>query len=315
MFKYIVKRITQTAIVLIGVTLVTFIMMHMAPGQPLQANPELRLDPTAVERWLQMRQLDKPLTAQYISWISRICGGDFGVSLFHNRPVMELIGERLPATLLLTGSALLVAMATALPFGIISAVYNGKWADRIIGSLSMCFLSIPGFWLGMLMIMVFSYRLRLLPAVGMMSPGDGSMADLLKHMVMPVCTLAAGSFAYYVRYVRFAVLDILDREFVRTAKAKGLKRKLIVWRHVLPNAAIPLVTVVALSIPFLFTGASVTEYVFSWPGMGRWIITATLSRDYPVIMSVNLIIAFLVAASNLVADMIYMLFDPRVRRQ
>jgi peptide/nickel transport system permease protein len=313
-FKYILRRFGQTIIILVGVTVVTFMMMHVAPGQPLQANPELRLDPTAVERWLQLRQLDKPLAAQYISWLSRVCVGDLGVSLFHNRPVTELISERLPATLLLTGSALLLGMGAALPLGIISAVKRGKWADRIIGLVSVCFLSIPGFWLGMVMIMVFSHRLRLLPAAGLLTPGDGSLVDLFKHMIMPVCALAAGSFAYYVRYVRYAVLEILDQDYVRTAKAKGLPHRLILWRHVLPNAAIPLVTVAALSLPFLFTGASVTEYVFSWPGMGRWIITATLLRDYPVIMSVNLIIAILVAVANMAADLLYMIFDPRVRQ-
>ncbi|MBS4022462.1 MAG: ABC transporter permease [Dethiobacter sp.] len=313
MQKFVLRRLAETCIVLLGVTLVTFLMMHLAPGQPLQANPELRLDPTAVERWLQLRELDKPLAAQYLAWLSRVCTGNLGISLLHNRPVLDMIRERLPATLLLTGSSLMLGLGAALPLGVIAAAKEGKPADGIIDFISLCFISLPGFWLGMILIMVFSYQLKLLPAAGMVTPGESGMADLFKHMAMPVSVLAAGTFAYYVRYVRFAVLEILNQDFVRTAKAKGVPPALILCRHVLPNASIPLVTLVALSIPFLFTGASVTEYVFSWPGMGRWIITATLSRDYTVIMAVNLIIAVLVSLANLSADLLYLVFDPRVR--
>ncbi len=313
MLNYFCRRTVQTLIVIIGVTIVTFLMMHLAPGQPLQPDPELRLDPTAVERWLQLHQLDRPPAAQYVSWLSRIVSGDLGVSLLYNKPVRELIAERLPATLLLTVSALLLGLGAALPLGIISAVKKDKWPDRTVNAISLCFISIPGFWLGMVLIMLFSHRLHLFPAAGIMTPGEGGILDIIMHMVLPVCTLAAGSFAYYVRYVRYAVLEVLGQDFVRTAKAKGVPFKVVLYSHVLPNAAIPLVTVLALSIPFLFTGASITEYVFSWPGMGRWILTATLSRDYPVIMAVNLIMAVLVALANLLADLLYMVFDPRIR--
>ncbi|EEG76738.1 ABC transporter permease [Dethiobacter alkaliphilus] len=309
----VLRRLAQTVIVLLGVTVATFFIMHSAPGHPLQANPELRLDPTAVERWLELRDLDQPLPAQYVSWVSRMLRGDFGNSLIYNRPVVELIAERLPATLLLTVSSFLLALATAVVCGIYAAIRQGSLLDRLVGAVSLLGISMPGFWLGMLFIMVFSYRLAWLPGVGMRTPGGEGFLDLVAHMIMPVTVLAVAGFAHYVRYVRGAVLEILEQDFVRAARARGLTQKQILFRHILPNAAVPIVTVAALSIPMLFTGALVAENVFSWPGLGRWIITSTLARDYPVIMTVNMYTAMLVALANFLADVLYMVIDPRLR--
>ncbi|MDW7651203.1 MAG: ABC transporter permease [Bacillota bacterium] len=309
----VLRRLSQTVIVLFGVTLITFFMMHSAPGHPLQANPELRLDPTAVEKWLQMRDLDQPLPAQYVSWLSRMARGDFGTSLIYNRPVPELIAQRLPATLLLTVTTFCLSLGLAIMFGVVAATRQGSLADRLIGALSLAGISIPGFWFGILLVMVFSYRLALLPAVGMQTPGAGGFSDILSHMLMPATVLILGSFSHYVRYVRSAVLGILSQDYIRAARARGLREKQILFRHVLPNAAIPIITVAALSIPMLFTGALVAEYVFSWPGLGRWIIASTLARDYPVIMTVNLYTAVIVALANFLADLLYYLVDPRLR--
>lgn len=315
MIQPVVKRFMQTVTVLFGVSIATFMVMHTAPGHPLQANPELRLDPTAVERWLQLRRLDQPLPAQYLSWLSRMARGDFGESLIYNRPVIDLIAERLPSTLLLTVTAFCLAMALAIIVGVFAATRQGTVSDRLIGWLSLAGISTPGFWLGIVLIIVFAYRFPVLPSVGMRTPGDGSPLDVLQHMLMPLTVLVAGSFSHYVRYVRSAVLEVLAQDYVRAARARGLAEKQVLYRHVLPNAAIPIVTVAALSMPMLFTGALVAEFVFGWPGIGRWIITSTLARDYPVIMAVNLYTASLVALANFLADVLYLVIDPRLRLQ
>lgn len=311
--KLVLRRSTQTIFILLGVTLVTFLMMHYAPGRPFAANPELRLDPTAVERWFQLRELDQPLPSQYLSWLSRMVRGDFGTSLIYNRPVTELLVERLPATLMLTLTSFLISLSMAVTLGTAAAVRRGSAIDRAVGAASLAGISVPGFWLGLILMMLFAYRLPLLPAAGMRTPGDGSFIDVASHMVLPLIVLSAGSFAYYVRFVRFAVLDCLTADYVRTAQAKGLPSGFILIRHVLPNAAIPIVTLAALSLPMLFTGALITENVFSWPGVGRFIIASTLARDYPVIMFVNFSMAVLTALANLLADLMYLVVDPRVR--
>lgn len=182
----ILRRFAQTIIVLFGVTLATFFMMHSAPGHPLQANPEMRLDPTAVEKWLEIRDLDEPLPAQYVSWVSRMTRGDFGKSLIYNRPVVELIQERLPATLLLTVTSFCLALIVAILCGIYAAFHQESIMDRFVGVVSLMGISVPGFWLGMLLIMIFAFRLPWLPSVGMQTPGGGGYLDLAAHMIMPV---------------------------------------------------------------------------------------------------------------------------------
>ena len=309
----IVRRLSQTVIVLFGVSVATFLAMHLAPGHPLQANPELRLDPTAVERWLALRQLDQPMPAQYLSWLSRMLRGDFGESLLYNRPVVDLIAERLPSTLLLTLTAFAVALILSVVIGTYAARYQGSAADRAVNMLSLAGISMPSFWLGIVLIIIFAYRFPVFSSVGMRTPGDGSIPDIIRHMILPLSVMVFGSFAHYVRYVRQAVLAILGQDYVRAAKSRGLTERQVLFLHVLPNAAIPIITVAALSLPILFTGAMMAEHVFAWPGLGRFIITSTLARDYPVIMTVNMYTATLVALANFLADVLYMIIDPRLR--
>ncbi|NLM46121.1 MAG: ABC transporter permease [Firmicutes bacterium] len=313
--RKILRRLTQTAAVLFGVSVVTFLTMHLAPGHPLQANPELRLDPTAVERWLKLRHLDEPLPAQYVAWLSRVLRGDFGESLLYNRPVLELIGERLPSTLLLTLTSFVIALLLAVAAGTYAARHRGSTFDRAVDLLSLGGISLPGFWLGIILILLFSYRYPVFPAVGMRTPGDGSLPDILQHMFLPLCVMVFGGFAHYVRHVRGAVLAVLGQDYVRAARSRGLTDRQILFLHVLPNAALPIVTIAALSLPMLFTGAMVAEQVFGWPGLGRFIVTSLLARDYPVIMTVNMYTGTLVAAANLLADLLYLLIDPRLRAE
>jgi peptide/nickel transport system permease protein len=287
--------------------------MHLAPGSPLQVNPELRHDPTAVERWLQQHKLDSPLPAQYVSWLSRLWRGDFGVSLLHNRPVAELVAERLPATILLGGSSFLFALLLALPLGVLSAARSGSRLARALNLISLACLSVPTFWSGMLLVLLFTYLLPWLPAAGMRTPGVGSIPDILSHLVLPVLTLATVIFAGYFRFVRNCVQQVLAEDYIRTAKAKGLSMPLIFYRHVVPNAALPLITMAALSLPLIFTGAMMVETVFAWPGIGRFVVNSALARDYPVIMFVNMYTAAVVAVANLLAELLYLFSNPRVR--
>ncbi|MCR3922836.1 MAG: ABC transporter permease [Firmicutes bacterium] len=197
--------------------------------------------------------------------------------------------------------------------GTYAACRQHSWLDRMVCTVSLVGISVPSFWFGIVLILLFAYRYPVFPSVGMRTPGDGSMLDILQHMVLPLVVMVLGSFAHYVRYVRSAVLDVLEQDYVRAAKSRGLAQRAILYLHVLPNAAIPIVTVAALSLPMLFTGAMVAEYVFAWPGLGRWIITSTMARDYPVIMTVNLYTASLVALANFFADALYLFIDPRLR--
>ncbi len=314
MRTFLAKRMVQTLVVLLGVSLMTFFMMNLAPGDPYQMDPDMRMNPQAVARWKELRQLDRPLHEQYISWLMNLLKGDFGISLIHNRPVLELITDRLPATLLLTGASLLAALFIAIPLGIISAVKQGTFVDKFISFFTLFGVSVPNFWLGMLLILLFAHYLNWLPSSGIRTVGAGSsFYDYMKHLILPVVVLSTGSAAYYIRYIRAGVLEVIGQDYILTAWAKGLRGKTVLFRHILRNAMIPVVTVVSLSLPFLFTGAMVTEYVFSWPGMGRWIIMATLSRDYPSVLAVNVIVAALVALCNLGADLLYAYFDPRIK--
>ncbi|NLN06684.1 MAG: ABC transporter permease, partial [Firmicutes bacterium] len=253
--------------------------------------------------------------AQYVAWLSRVLRGDFGESLLYNRPVLELIGERLPSTLLLTLTSFVIAMLLAVAAGTYAARHRGSTFDRAVDLLSLGGISLPGFWLGIILILLFSYRYPVFPAVGMRTPGDGSVLDILQHMILPLCVMVFGSFAHYVRHVRGAVLAVLGQDYVRAARSRGLTDRQVLFLHVLPNAALPIVTIAALSLPMLFTGAMVAEQVFGWPGLGRFIVTSLLARDYPVIMTVNMYTGTLVAAANLLADMLYLLIDPRLRAE
>ncbi|MDO9573361.1 MAG: ABC transporter permease [Candidatus Contubernalis sp.] len=314
MSLFLTKRIMQTIVVLVGVSLITFFMMNLAPGDPYMMDPEMRMNPEAVARWKEIRQLDRPLHEQYYSWLFNLIKGDFGISLIHNRPVLELINERLPVTLLLTVTSLLVALLISIPLGILSALKQGSYLDKFISFFSLCGVSIPNFWLGMLLILLFAFNLNWLPPGGLRTVGAQiSLADYIRHLILPVLVLSTGSAAYYIRYIRAAILEVLGQDYVLTAKAKGLKESAILFRHILRNAMIPVVTVLSLSLPYLFTGAMVTEYVFSWPGMGRWIIMAAMSRDYPSVLAVNVIVAALVAICNLGADLLYVYIDPRIK--
>jgi peptide/nickel transport system permease protein len=309
---YIVRRLAQGAIVLVVVSVVVFTIVHSAPGGPaLLLNPEM--DPAQVKSMERMLGLDDPIALQYLRWAGHAARGNFGTSYQHSLPTLELLGQRIPNTILLSGVALIVAVVLAVPLGTLSAVYRYSYVDYAATIAAFVGVSIPVFWLGILLIIVFSVTLGWLPSAGMRTVGvPASTADLVRHLVMPALVLATFPLAQLTRYVRSSMVDVLARDYVRTARAKGLSELATLGRHALRNALIPMVTVLGVLTPRLLGGAVITETIFAWPGLGRLAVEAAITRDYPVIMGATLVVSALVVVSNLVTDLLYVVIDPRI---
>ena len=315
MARYALRRVLQAAPLLLGITLGIFLLIRLVPGGPLSAyegNPDVT--PQDLARLRQQLGLDAPLPVQYVRWLGRLGRGDLGWSLVSHRPVTSMIGERLGNTAYLMGLALVLTFAIALPAGIISARRQYSWFDHAVATMSFAGFSMPTFWSGLLAILVFSVWLRWLPAGGMYTVGEAfSLADRLRHLVLPLGILTLFSAARYTRYLRASMLEVLGQDYIATARAKGLGERVVIQKHALKNATIPVVTIVALDLPQLFSGALITETMFSWPGMGRLFWEATLRLDYPVLMAVMTVSAALVVLFNLAADLAYGFLDPRIR--
>jgi len=315
MARYALRRVLQAVPLLLGITLGIFLLIRLVPGGPLSAyegNPDVT--PQDMARLRQQLGLDAPLPVQYVRWLGRLGRGDLGWSLVSHRPVTSMIGERLGNTAYLMGLALVLTFAIALPAGIISARRQYSWFDHAVTTMSFAGFSMPTFWSGLLAILVFSVWLRWLPAGGMYTVGEAfSLADRLRHLVLPLGILTLFSAARYTRYLRASMLEVLGQDYIATARAKGLGERVVIQKHALKNATIPVVTIVALDLPQLFSGALITETMFSWPGMGRLFWEATLRLDYPVLMAVMTVSAALVVLFNLAADLAYGFLDPRIR--
>ncbi len=313
MLKYIIKRILIAIPVLIGITILDYAIMSLA-GSPL----EMMLGPKTTEAALEAKAiqlgLDKPFYVQYFVWMKNVLQGNLGYSLKSYQPVSRIIGSHLGPTLLLMGSSMVVGLAIAVPIGIYSAIHRYTKRDYALVTMSFFGTSIPSFFLSLIFIYIFTVNLGWLPSSGMRTAGgDGGWVDLLRHMAMPVLVLAISIAGSNIRYVRSAVLEILQKDYVRTAKAKGIGRFLTINKHALRNALIPIVTVIGMQIPTLFGGAVIVEQVFSWPGLGLITMNAIMSRDYPVIMGVALLTAVVVLMANLITDIIYALVDPTIQ--
>ena len=315
MTRYAFRHLAQGVPLLLGITLVIFLLVRSMPGGPLSAyegNPDV-----TQEDLLRLRTqlgLDDPAPVQYLKWLARLGQGDLGWSLVAHRPVATMIRERLVNTVYLMGLAFLVTLLVALPIGVLSARYQYSWFDHVFTTSSFVGFSMPTFWSGLLAIMVFSVWLRWLPAGGMYTVGERfSLVDHVRHLLLPLATLSLYSAARYTRYLRSSMLEVLGEEYIAVARAKGLGEWAVVQKHGLRNATIPLVTIAALDLPQLFSGALITETMFSWPGMGRLFWEATLRMDYPVLMGVMAIAASLVVLFNLLADLAYAVLDPRIR--
>ncbi len=305
---------------LLGITFVTFSMMHLAPGGVSAVFIDARVRGEE-ERLAIIRRfgLDQPFHVRYAQWLGRVLQGDFGYSLVQRRPVLELIAERIPATLQLTIPAVLVSVLVAIPIGILSAVRQYSVADNLATLSAFIFVSTPSFFLGLVAIIIFSVQLGWLPITGMSTFGlqDPTwwtlFIDRLRHLVIPAgIVLGLGFTAGLIRYVRGNMLEIIRQDYIRTAQAKGVRQRVVIWKHALRNALLPVVTILGLWFPFLLGGAVIAETISAWPGMGRLFVAAVFARDFPLVMGINMLVAVLVVAGNLLADIAYALLDPRI---
>lgn len=313
MFRYMAKRFLQGIVLLVVVSVVMFVIIRMAPGGPAVL---LQQDITQEMADTMARELglDRPIAVQYLDWASNLLKGNMGQSLSLKRPVGELIRARMGATLWLAGLALLLALGLAIPLGVISAVRRYSIFDYLATAIAFFGISVPVFWFGLMLIILFSVVLQWLPSGGMYTIGaDFSAVDRLKHAIMPAIVLSSASMAQLARYTRSSMLSALREDFTRTARSKGLSERLVVYKHALRNALIPVVTMLGVLIPRLVSGAAITESIFSWPGMGRLAVDAAFQRDYPVIMALTLLVSLVVIVAGQVVDFIYVIIDPRIK--
>ena len=315
MGRYVVRRLLQALPLLFAISVVSFAILKATPGGPLAAyegNPDFTdADRVRLEHAFG---LDRPLPVQYLSWLGSFLTLDWGYSFSSHQPVLTLIGERLPNTLYLMGTVFVVVLLLAIPIGVLTAVRQFSIFDYVLTGTTFTFLSTPTFWLGLLLIILFGLQLRWLPLGGMATLGaDFEIGDRLRHLVLPVATIALVQLGSHVRYLRASMLETIGQDYMRTARAKGLAERVVVLRHALKNAAIPLVTVVALDVPDLFVGALVTEQIFGWPGMGRLFWDAATRSDYPVLQGILAVSSTLIVLANLLADVTYGYLDPRIR--
>ncbi len=313
MIRYILKRILIAIPVLIGITLLDYLIMSLA-GSPLTMMVGPRVSQAAVEAKAVQLGLTQPFLVQYFTWLSQLMQGNWGYSIKTYQPVLAMISGNLGPTLLLMGTSLALGFLIAIPVGVYSATHQYKKGDYAAVTLSFLGTSIPSFFLALILVYVFTVRLGWLPSGGMTTLGTGGdVWDVLRHMAMPTLVLTASLAGSNIRYVRSSMLEVLSKDYLRTATAKGIGRRLVVRRHAVRNALLPIITVVSMELPMLIGGAVIVEQVFSWPGLGLLTMTAIMSRDYPVIMGVSLLSAILVLAGNLLADILYAVADPTIQ--
>jgi len=322
MWKYILKRLLQAIPLLWGVATITFFITHMAPGDPmdmyLEEQRQRQVDPEIIELLRKKYGLDQPIHVQYVKWLGNVVKGDLGESFRHRRPVAKLIAERIPYTIQLTVLALLFGTLFGMILGIISAVKQYSALDKTVTVGSLVIYSIPGFWLALMLVLVFSVNLGWLPTSQTRSLDyeffsfGQKILDRIWHLILPVFILGIGSAAGKARYMRNRLLEVLNEEYILSARARGLRERVVILKHALRNALIPLVTILGLHLPFLLGGSVLIEAIFAWPGMGTLAVGAVSGRDYPLIMATSMMSAVLVVIGNLLADIAYAALDPRV---
>lgn len=311
--RYIVKRLLIAIPVLIGITLIDYLIMSLA-GSPLSMMQGPRVSQAAVEAKAIELGLNQPIYIQYFTWLSQLLRGNWGYSIKTHLPVLAMIRQNLAPTLLLMGTSLLLGFVIAIPVGVYSATHQYKKGDYAAVTLSFLGTSIPSFFLSLLLVYVFTVRLGWLPSGGMSTLGaGGGFWDVARHMAMPVLVLTASLAGSNIRYVRSSTLEVLQKDYLRTATAKGIGRKAVVRRHAVRNALLPIITVIGMELPTLIGGAVIVEQVFSWPGLGLLTMTAIMGRDYPVIMGVSLLSAVMVLLGNLLTDILYAVVDPTIQ--
>lgn len=313
MLGYTIRRLVGAVPLLLGVAVLSFLFMHFAPGGPdaLFAR-NARMTAEQLEAIRHNMGLDQPGYVQLWRWVSNLARGDLGTSYSQYRPVSQVIWEVFPNTVLLMGSGLVIALVLSLVFGIAAARRPFGLFDNVTSFVSYFGLAMPVFWFGLMLQILFAVQLGWLPSAGMTSPLGGGPLDVARHLALPAFTIAIGSIAGWSRYIRSSTVEQLQQDYVRTARAKGIEENRVVAGHVLRNALIPFVTVVAIDVPLYLTGSVLTETVFSWPGMGRLFYDSLTVRDYPVLMGILILGAVLIVLGNLLADLLYGLLDPRI---
>jgi peptide/nickel transport system permease protein len=311
MIGYLIRRVGQALVVIIGVTIITFILLHMLPGNPVRAILGPRASAADVASLTKQLGLSKPLPLQYLLWLWNLVHFNLGYSYRQTATVSSLLAARLPNSLMLVGVSLVLAIVLAIPLGMLQAVRRNKPDDYTLTGLAFIFYSMPTFWLGIILIVVFSATLGWLPPEA--PQASGSLFSQLNALVLPVATLTLVTLALFSRYMRSSMLDNLVQDYVRTARSKGVSNRRVLFRHVLRNALIPVLTLVGLSIPGVVAGAVVTETVFNYPGMGYLFFLSAQNDDFPVLLGVTLVIAIATVLGSLVADILYAVADPRIR--
>ncbi|EEP70156.1 binding-protein-dependent transport system inner membrane component [Micromonospora sp. ATCC 39149] len=311
MARFVLRRLLQSAIVLLGVTLVVFLLLQLVPGDPVRVALGTRFDQQTYDALRERSGLDRPLVAQYVSYVSHALTGDLGVSFRSGQPVTTIVLERLPATLSLAVTAVLLALLVAFPLGVLSAVRSGSALDHAARVFSQFGVSVPDFWTGIMGILLFAGVLGWLPPSGYVALTEDP-AGWASHVILPATAVGLVTASILTRFIRSSVLEVLSEDYVRTAVAKGLRARVVVVRHVLRNALIPVVTVVAVQLASLVGGVIVIEVLFAWPGVGRLTYDAVQARDYPVLQGAVLFVAALFLLMNLLVDVLYARLDPRI---
>lgn len=325
MGAYILRRLIGAIPLLLGIATIIFFVLNLAPGDPTSFYFNPNVPPEIIEQMRRNLGLDQPLYIQYYKWLTSFVTGDFGHSLARSRPVADIVFEALPNTLMLTGIALVLVFAIGMLIGVLQAVKQYSIFDSTSSVVSLFFYSMPSFWLALMLVLVFSLKAHIwgwpiaLPATGMMSVDYEFMStgekiiDRISHLILPVGTLTLALAAGVARYMRGQMLEVVRQDYIRTARAKGLSERTVIMKHALRNSMLPVITLLGLYLPFLFSGAVFIEVIFAWPGMGRIIVDAIFQRDYPLVMATSFIFAVIVIAGNLIADVLYAVADPRIR--
>jgi peptide/nickel transport system permease protein len=310
--RFLFQRVASGALVIVFASALTFFFVNLAPGGPSSI---MRFDVTVEQREALIKRmgLDKPVVERYADWAAGAIRGDLGTSLLSDEPVTQRIGERLPNTLTLAGAALLVSLAIGIPIGLIQALRRGSALDHFLSLYSAVGLAVPVFWLGIVLILIFAVSLGWLPSAGVTGISEDTLVERLRHLALPTVALATTTLPTIVRFMRSAALEVLHEDYIRTAASKGLAPRVVVTRHALRNALIPVVSAVGALVPRLLGGTVVTESVFSWPGMGRLALEAAQGRDYPLITGITVVVAGIAVATTLLVDLAYTRIDPRLR--
>ncbi len=317
MRTYVIRRLIYAIPTLLGVSVLVFLVTRLSPGDPVRLYTfgALNITEEDIQQLREYYGLNQPVAMQYVTWLTQVLRGDFGTSLQYHQPALGLLLERVPNTLQLAVAALFLQLAIGAPLGVIAALNRGNWADNVIRVFGVAGHAIPVFWIGLLAIILFAVDLRWLPSQGMLTVGKDQwdIADRLRHLIMPSIVLALAGIANYSRYLRTETLDVIAQDYVRTARAKGLRERTVVSVHALRNALIPVVTALGPILAFLVSGALVVEQIFTWPGVGLFTYLAARNKDYPVIMAGVMVASTMLVIGYLLRDMAYARVDPRIR--